>query len=157
MAMKFLLAAGALAMLMTTAPVQVQAQSLSERCEDYAGRVAWRSSSRDQRVGESAVGGAVVGGVLGAILGKGKGKNIVGGAIAGTAAGAVLGAAGGNRGGYIDRRIYRRAYNDCIDRNRVVRVRRYDDSVEYCMSRFRSYNPSTGLYRTYDGRLRPCP
>jgi uncharacterized protein YcfJ len=154
MAMKFLLAAGALAMLMTTAPVQ--AQSLSDRCEDYADRVAWRSGSRD-RVGESAVGGAVVGGVLGAILGKGKGKNIVGGAIAGTAAGAVLGAAGGNRGGYIDRRAYRRAYNDCIDRNRVVRVRRYDDSVEYCMSRFRSYNPSTGLYRTYDGRLRPCP
>ncbi len=156
MAMKFILAAGALAVLMTSAPVQVQAQSLSDRCEDYAYRVAWRRGSGDA-VGQGAVGGAVAGGVLGAILGKGKGKNIVGGAIAGTAAGAVLGAASGNRGGYINRRAYRIAYNDCIDRNRVVRVRRYDDSVEYCMSRFRSYNPSTGLYRTYDGRLRPCP
>lgn len=26
----------------------------------------------------------------------------------------------------------------------------------YCASRFRSYNPNTGMYRTYDGRLVPC-
>ncbi len=158
MTSKFIIAAGALAMLFTAGPIsapQAQAASLSARCEDYAYRVAWRRGSGDA-VGQGAIGGAVAGGVLGAILGRGRGKNIVGGAIAGTAAGAVLGAAG-SRGGYVNRRAYRIAYNDCMDRNRVVRVRRYDDSVEYCMSRFRSYNPSTGLYRTYDGRLRPCP
>jgi uncharacterized protein YcfJ len=153
---KILMAASALAVLMTAAPEGAQAQSRSERCEDYAYRVAYRETSRDRRVGEGAVAGAVTGGVLGAILGKGKGKNIVGGAIAGTAAGAVLGSASG-RDGYIDRRAYRSAYRDCMNRSRPVRVRAYSDEVEYCLSRFRSYNPDTGLYRTYDGRLRPCP
>jgi len=31
------------------------------------------------------------------------------------------------------------------------------DAIEYCMQRFRSYNPETGLYRGFDGILRPCP
>jgi hypothetical protein len=30
-------------------------------------------------------------------------------------------------------------------------------AVEYCMSRFRSYNPNTGTYFAYDGTERPCP
>ncbi len=41
-----------------------------------------------------------------------------------------------------------------------VYVRRrpaYGSDVEYCMRRFRSYNPDTGLYRGFDGRLHPCP
>ena len=29
--------------------------------------------------------------------------------------------------------------------------------VEYCMQRFRSYNPNTGTYTGYDGRQHPCP
>jgi uncharacterized protein YcfJ len=158
MTAKFMIAAGALAMLFTAAPIQAQAQSLGAKCEDYAYRVAYRSGSRDRNIGQGAVGGAVVGGLLGAVIGKGRGKNIVGGAIAGTAAGAVLGATGSSRDGYVDRRAYRIAYNDCIDRNRVVRVREYrNDDVEYCLSRYRSYNPRTGLYRTYSGELRPCP
>jgi uncharacterized protein YcfJ len=157
MTSKFMIAAGACAMLFTAAPISAEAASLSARCEDQAYRVAYRQGSRDRNVGQGAVTGAVAGGVLGAILGKGRGKNIVGGAIAGTAAGALIGSTS-SRGGYIDKRAYRIAYNDCIDRNRVVRVRDYnDDDVEYCMSRYRSYNPRTGLYRTYDGRLRPCP
>ena len=32
-----------------------------------------------------------------------------------------------------------------------------EDAIDYCIRRFRSYNPETGLYRGYDGRLRPCP
>jgi BA14K-like protein len=32
-----------------------------------------------------------------------------------------------------------------------------DDAVAYCMQRYRSYNPETGLYRGYDGRMYPCP
>ena len=30
-------------------------------------------------------------------------------------------------------------------------------AVEYCMQRFRSYNPNTGLYMGNDGRRHPCP
>lgn len=30
-------------------------------------------------------------------------------------------------------------------------------SVEYCMRRYRSYNPDTGTYVGYDGIERPCP
>jgi len=32
-----------------------------------------------------------------------------------------------------------------------------DDAVAYCMRRFRSYNPRTGLYRGYDGYMHRCP
>ena len=27
---------------------------------------------------------------------------------------------------------------------------------QYCASRYRSFNPQTGMYRGYDGQLRPC-
>jgi uncharacterized protein YcfJ len=161
----FLLAAGTAAMLMTATLPAAQAQTSRDRayCEDVAYNAAWRRGTRSN-AGEGAVAGAVTGGVLGAILGKGKTKNIVGGAVAGTAAGAILGS--GSRSGYIDRRAYRVAYNNCIDdildeRARPVRVYRDadidDEDIEYCMSRFRSYNPRTGMYRTYSGQLRPCP
>jgi uncharacterized protein YcfJ len=152
---KTLMAVMAVGLLAAAVPEPVQAQSLQDRCEDYAARVAWRRGNRNA-VGEGAVGGAIVGGALGAILGKGRGKNIVGGAIAGTAAGALIGSANG-RGGYLDRRAYRRAYNTCINENTRVRYRGEDDDVAYCASRYRSYNPRTGLYRTYSGAYKSCP
>lgn len=31
------------------------------------------------------------------------------------------------------------------------------DPVAYCMQRFRSYNPQTGLFVGYDGQFHPCP
>lgn len=34
---------------------------------------------------------------------------------------------------------------------------RRQEAVEYCMRRFRSYNPETGTYIGRDGRPRPCP
>jgi len=30
-------------------------------------------------------------------------------------------------------------------------------AVAYCESRFRSYNPATGMYLGYDGQYHPCP
>ncbi|MGC1776936.1 MAG: BA14K family protein [Xanthobacteraceae bacterium] len=30
-------------------------------------------------------------------------------------------------------------------------------SVAYCESRYRSYNPATGLFLGYDGQYHPCP
>ena len=35
--------------------------------------------------------------------------------------------------------------------------RAYNDSVAYCLSRFRSYDPSSGTYLGYDGYRHPCP
>ena len=32
-----------------------------------------------------------------------------------------------------------------------------DDAVEYCMHRFRSYDPDSGTYMGYDGFRHPCP
>ena len=32
-----------------------------------------------------------------------------------------------------------------------------DNSVDYCMQRFRSYDPASGTYVGYDGRRHPCP
>jgi hypothetical protein len=32
-----------------------------------------------------------------------------------------------------------------------------DDALAYCMSRFRTYDPSTGTYIGYDGRAHACP
>ncbi len=31
------------------------------------------------------------------------------------------------------------------------------DMIAYCMGRYRSYNPETGIYYGYDGRPRRCP
>ncbi len=33
----------------------------------------------------------------------------------------------------------------------------YSDAVTYCIRRFRSYNPETGIYMGYDGVPRRCP
>lgn len=33
----------------------------------------------------------------------------------------------------------------------------YGGSVGYCMSRFKSYDPSSGTYLGFDGRRHPCP
>jgi BA14K-like protein len=30
-------------------------------------------------------------------------------------------------------------------------------SVAYCQARFHSYDPSTGMYRGFDGAMHPCP
>ena len=32
-----------------------------------------------------------------------------------------------------------------------------DDSVAYCMQRYRSYDPASGTYLGYDGLRHPCP
>lgn len=32
-----------------------------------------------------------------------------------------------------------------------------NNDVAYCQSRYRSYNPSTGMFLGYDGQYHPCP
>lgn len=34
---------------------------------------------------------------------------------------------------------------------------RADASIDYCMQRFRSYDPESGTYLGYDGMRHPCP
>ena len=36
-------------------------------------------------------------------------------------------------------------------------ARRYNSAIEYCMRRFRSYDPETQTYIGLDGRPRQCP
>ena len=33
----------------------------------------------------------------------------------------------------------------------------YNQQVQYCMQRFRSYDPRSGVYMGYDGRYHRCP
>jgi uncharacterized protein YcfJ len=125
-----------------------------------AGAFAYRNGGRTGDVLAGTAGGAIAGGAAGAIFGKGKGKNIGKGALIGGVAGTFLGAAN-QRDGYIDRRAYDRAYRDCRNEGTRVQYRpsrnRYSDDVQYCMDRYRSYNPDTGQYLTNSGRYRDCP
>ena len=151
------IAAGAFAMLITAQAVPSQAASRAY-CEDYATQVAYRRDGNSGDVLAGTAGGAIAGGALGAILGKGKGKNIGKGALIGGVAGTVLGATN-QREGYIDRRAYNRAYNDCRNEGTRVQYRsnRNRDDVQYCVDKYRSYNPQTGQYLTNSGRYRDCP
>jgi hypothetical protein len=71
--------------------------------------------------------------------------------IAGFAAGALLGGALASRPyyGYGPRYYPAPAYGSSV----VVE----DDSVAYCQSRYRSYDPASGTYLGYDGVRHPCP
>jgi uncharacterized protein YcfJ len=149
-------AIGTFAMLATTQVVPSQAAS-RQQCEDYAYRAAYRKGPRTGDVLTGTATGAVAGGALGAILGKGRGRNIGKGALIGGVAGTVLGATSG-RAGSIDRRVYDRAYADCIDASPIYRrSNRVSDDEQYCMDKYRSYNPDTGTYLTYAGEYRQCP
>lgn len=151
------IAAGAFAMLLTAQVAPSQAASRAY-CEDYATQVAYRSGGNSGDVLAGTAGGAIAGGAAGAIFGKGKGKNIGKGALIGGVAGTILGATS-QRDGYIDERAYNRAYRDC--RNEGTRVQYRSNSnrgdVQYCIDRYRSYNPSTAQYLTNSGRYRDCP
>jgi hypothetical protein len=59
------------------------------------------------------------------------------------------------------KRVYDRAYNDCMSRTRVVvagNFARTDDAdwMASCAARYRSFDPATGTYVRYDGRVVPC-
>jgi BA14K-like protein len=92
----------------------------------------------------------------------------VGAGIAGFAAGALLGGAiAGSRyygyapgyyyGGYAPEYDYGYAPDGYGYAPGVVVGPSAGDAEAYCEQRFRSYNPSTGMYLGYDGRYHPCP
>ena len=79
------------------------------------------------------------------------------GVAVGGVTGGVLGAAGSQD--HFSQRTYNQVYWNCINRSRF---RAYDRPVRYarnpnwCLSRYRSYNPDTGLYMSSSGRYRHC-
>ncbi|NWG23519.1 MAG: BA14K family protein [Pseudorhodoplanes sp.] len=72
--------------------------------------------------------------------------------LGGLAAGAIIGGALAAPYGYFGPYAYEPGYDYGPD----VYVQP-DDSVAYCMQRFRSYNPASGTYLGYDGKRHPCP
>lgn len=155
---------GALALVLVMGIGTSEARSLRRECEDYAHRQA---ASYDR--GDDVLGGAIVGGVGGALIGgiAGGRRGVAPGAIVGSGVGALSGAAGSDSK---RRRVYREAYNDCMDRAEYRRSSdRYDDRprsgapkpwtrswYEYCADRYRSFNPRTGYYVPYVGARRFC-
>ena len=60
------------------------------------------------------------------------------------------------------KRVYDRAYANCLAQPRVANVTTSNfsgyssDWMESCAARYRSFDPVTGTYVTYDGRVVAC-
>ena len=79
------------------------------------------------------------------------------GVAVGGVTGGVLGAAGSQD--HFSQRTYDQVYWNCINRSRFRaydRPIRYSRNRDWCSSRYRSYNPDTGLYMSSSGRYRHC-
>ena len=160
---KTLIILGGIASL-TLATSAANAQNYGNRayCEDYAHRAAYRGSDPNAVVG-GAVTGAILGGAVGAVTGQGQASNIATGVAVGGVTGGVVGAAGSR--GYVSQRAYNRAYWDCMNQShfRTYSHPVYSHSVRYsrnrnwCLSRYHSYNPETGIYLSSSGQYRHCP
>ena len=130
-----------------------------------------------QAAAQNTLGGAILGGAAGAIIGgaAGGGRGAAIGAGIGAATGAIIAAEGQRRRGgyyYWRRGCYvHRPYGGWIRVSRsycypdeyyeprpVYRAPRVDrDAIEYCMRRYRSYDPESRTYLGYDGFRHPCP
>lgn len=157
MIMKSLIIIGGLTSLMLAAPA-ADAQSYGRHayCDDYARRVAYRQGDPGAVVG-GVVGGAVLGGIVGAVTGQGHASNVGTGAAIGGVTGGVLGAAGSQ--GHIDQGAYDEAFYRCMNQGQPIydHPMHHSHAVDYCISRYRSYDPRTGMYVTSSGRYRHCP
>ena len=132
----------------------------------YCDREARDVADARHRPGEAAVvsglGSAAVGAIIGGIIGGGNGAG------KGAAIGGVSGAMGGVIGSSAQwRRTYDNAYARCLDEHRQpakyqpapVYNRPSDGSqewLEYCASKYRSFDPQTGMYLSYSGTYRRC-
>ena len=61
---------------------------------------------------------------------------------------------------HFSQRTYNQVYWNCINRSgfrAYDRPIRYSRNRDWCSSRYRSYNPDTGLYMSSSGRYRHCP
>ena len=145
--------------LLTASTANAQSYGKRGYCDDYARRVSYRGGDGNaDRVVGGALTGAILGGAFGAITGNGQGSNIGTGVAVGGVTGGLIGA--GALHGRFNRRSYDRAYWSCMNQSDFRgygRPARYSRDVEYCISRFRSYNPNTGVYLSNSGRYVQCP
>lgn len=150
-----LAAAAAMVAVMTMGSGTASAQS--GYCDRVARDYANRATSPAGNVLGGAVAGAGVGAIIGGIAGGGKGAG------KGAAIGAGVGALGGaaNQSGQWNN-AYRAAFNDCMARNTgggggYGRPEPWTAAwYDYCGSKYRSFNPQTGYYRTYSGKNKFC-
>lgn len=77
-----------------------------------------------------------------------KGCAVGAGIAAGVIGGVIIGNAIANS---------RRKDDDYYDDEPRRRVEVDDDEIEYCMRRFKSYDPDSGTYMGYDGVRHSCP
>ncbi len=148
---------GVAAFILANAPAHAQSYGSRGYCEDYARQASYRDGNSNAVVG-GVVTGAVLGGVVGAITGQSHASNIATGAAVGGVTGGVLGSAGSQ--GRYDKRAYEQAYWNCMDRSQYRMHNRrvgFSANVNWCASRYRSYNPDTGLYLSTSGQYRHCP
>ena len=99
-------------------------------------------------------GGGWHGGYRGGYRHHGYGGGFIPGAVAGAVIGGALASSSygyyGPSYGYYDDGYY-------DDGAVAVAPPAGDDSVAYCMQRYKSYDPASGTYLGYDGQRNPCP
>jgi hypothetical protein len=154
--LKTLSAAGAVGLLLAVGATDASAQSA------YCDGVARDYASRNTHGGGDVVGGAIGGAVTGAIIG-----GIVGGKR-GAGTGAAIGGGVGAMGGAANQSqrwqsLYHYAYNDCMARSARGPVQTYGSPepwtpewYDYCHSKYRSFNPETGMFLAYSGEYKLC-
>jgi uncharacterized protein YcfJ len=153
----FITLAGVAGLLLANSTANAQSYGHRAYCDDYARRVAYRASDPNAVVG-GVVTGAILGGAVGAITGQGHASNIGTGVAVGGVTGGVLGAAGSQ--GHFSQRTYDEAYWKCMNRFKFRandRPVRYSRNRDWCISRYRSFDPATGLYLSSSGQYRHCP
>jgi hypothetical protein len=154
-------AASAVALLLAIGTTGASAQSAY--CDSIARNYASQHAHGGEVIG-GAIGGAVTGAILGGIIGGKRGAGT--GAAIGGGVGAMGGAANqSNRW----QSLYHHAYSDCMAREAHVPVGGppvgysdeglepwTDEWYDYCESRYRSFNPETGMFLAYSGEYRLC-
>jgi hypothetical protein len=140
------------------------ASAQSGYCDGVARDYASRNAHGGGEVIGGAIGGAVTGAIIGGIVGGKKGAGT--GAAIGGGVGAVGGAANQSQRW---QSLYHYAFNDCMAREAGVPANvpeaSYagagpepwsDEWYDYCASRYRSFNPETGMFLAYSGEYKPC-
>lgn len=155
--LKTLIGASLLIGSLATGSQLANAQS-ANYCDDYARQKANRRVAGSGVLG-GAVGGAVTGAIIGGIVGGGKGAG------KGAAIGGGVGAVGGamhESAAWQD--AYNSYYHRCMANARQPAAVNHgyrpepwsDEWYDYCASKYRSFNPQTGRYRTYSGQYKLC-
>jgi hypothetical protein len=159
--LKTLTAAGAVGLLLAVGSTGASAQSAY--CDGVARNYASQYAHGGDVVG-GAIGGAVTGAIIGGIVGGKRGAGT--GAAIGGGVGAVGGAANQSQRW---QSLYHHAYNDCMARSGPAPAPVYggpvqaygpepwtDEWYDYCHSRYRSFNPNTGMFLAYSGEYKLC-